>query len=172
MSCINFPAFNDRTAALLAKLSDNIVWLRLDNTQLSDEGLEAVGQLKQLVRLNLAGTGISSSGINKLKNLSHLEYINLTATKVNDAGLQTLASLPSLQQIYCWQSLMTEKWDDCFPEKQAIGSSRWWCRCKAMGEFLKSLLRINRVGGVYNIPLTLLRFSPYSKQNAAHFADV
>lgn len=109
LSCINFPAFDDRTAALLAKLSNNIVWLRLDNTQISDKTLEAVGQLKQLVRLNLAGTAISSAGIDQLKNLSHLEYINLTATKVDDAGLRMLASLPSLQQIYCWQSLITDK---------------------------------------------------------------
>ncbi|AXY78433.1 ribonuclease inhibitor [Paraflavitalea soli] len=108
VSCINFSAFDDRTAALLLKLSGNIVWLRLDNTRISDKTLEVVGQLKQLVRLNLVGTSITSAGIDALKNLSHLEYINLTATKVDDAGLRTLASLPALQQIYCWQSLITD----------------------------------------------------------------
>jgi len=127
VSCVNFPAFNDRTAALLAKLSGNIVWLRLDNTRISDKTLEVVGQLKLLVRLNLSGTGISATGIDQLKNLSHLEYINLTATKVNDAGLQSLASLPSLQQIYCWQSLITGKAMTAFrkskPSIQLVGGA-------------------------------------------------
>lgn len=107
VSAINFPAFNNTTAGLLAKLADNIVWLRLDHTQITDEGLAMVAQLKHLVRLNLAGTRIGSAGINELKNLSHLEYINLTATKVDDAGLQKLAQLPALQQVYCWRSQIT-----------------------------------------------------------------
>lgn len=109
ISCINTPSFNNVQAALLTKLADNIVWLKLDNTQITDEAMTQIAQLKNLVRLSLANTRISSAGLQKLKTLTNLEYINLIATKVDDAALQTLAGMPSLQQVYCWQSLITEK---------------------------------------------------------------
>jgi uncharacterized membrane protein len=107
LSCINYPAFSNAQAALLTKLAGNIVWLRLDNTQITDDALTSIAALKNLVRLNLANTRISSTGLAQLKALTHLEYINLIATKVDDTGLPTLAGIASLQQVYCWQSLIT-----------------------------------------------------------------
>lgn len=109
VSCVNAPAFGDEQAKLLTKLADNIVWLKLDHTRVTDAAMASVGQLKHLVRLNVSGTAVSSTGIAAFKELSYLEYLNLTATKVDDAGLRTLATLPVIQHIYCWQSLISAK---------------------------------------------------------------
>ncbi|WP_276484314.1 c-type cytochrome domain-containing protein [Paraflavitalea pollutisoli] len=109
VSCINAPGFGDEQVALLTRLADHIVWLKLDHTQVTDAALASVGQLKHLVRLDLSGTRVGPAGMPALKNLSYLEYLNLTATKIDDAGLRALVSLPALQHIYCWQSSVSAK---------------------------------------------------------------
>lgn len=107
ISCINYPAFDNAMAGLLVQLAENIVWLRLDNTKITDEALEGIGKLTKLVRLNLSGTAITTAGIGQLKTLQNLEYINIVNTKADDAGLLILSNIPSLKNIYCWNSLIT-----------------------------------------------------------------
>jgi uncharacterized membrane protein len=107
ISCINYPAFDNAMAGKLIQLADHIVWLRADNTSITDEALTAIGKLKNLVRLNLSGTGITSAGIARLKDLQNLEYINIVNTKADDAGLLILSEIPSLRNIYCWNSMIT-----------------------------------------------------------------
>lgn len=107
LSCINYPAFDNAMAGLLEQLADNIVWLRADNTKITDDALQAIGKLKNLVRLNLSGTTISTAGIAQLKSLKNLEYINLVNTKADDGALLILSNLPALKTVYCWNSLIT-----------------------------------------------------------------
>jgi len=107
VSAINYAAFDNSRIALLSELSDNIVWLRLDNTAISDEALSQIGKLKNLVRLNLGGTKISSAGIAFLQSLQNLEYINIVNTKVDDKALLILSKLPAIKNIYCWNTLVT-----------------------------------------------------------------
>ncbi|MEO5683230.1 MAG: c-type cytochrome domain-containing protein [Chitinophagaceae bacterium] len=117
ISCINYTGFNNSKMPLLLKLADNIAWLRLDNTAITDEALTQMAQLKNLVRLNLGETNISSPGIAKLKSLPNLEYINIINTKVNDDGLLALSGIASLKHIYCWGSQVTQKGIAIFKQK-------------------------------------------------------
>jgi hypothetical protein len=107
VSCINYPAFDNAMAGLLEQMADNIVWLRADNTRITDDAMQSIGKLKNLVRLNLSGTGITTAGIAQLKSLQNLEYINLVDTKADDGALLILTGLPALKSIYCWNSLIT-----------------------------------------------------------------
>lgn len=109
VSCINRPAFNDKDMPLLMKLAPNIVWLKLDNTAITDEALTQVAQMKNLVQLSVAGTNITTAGMVKLQHLSYLEYINIVQTKVDDGVLAACKAMPSLQHIYCWNALITPK---------------------------------------------------------------
>ena len=109
VSCINYTSFDNNKIPLLLKIADNIAWLKLDNTAITDEGVAQLAQLKNLVRLNLAETNSGSGGVSKLQTLNNLEYINLINTKVTDDGLLALSGVKSLKHIYCWNSLITQK---------------------------------------------------------------
>lgn len=119
VSAINYPAFDNSKVALLAELSDNIVWLRLDNTAVTDEALSQIGKLKNLVRLNVSGAQISSAGIASLQSLQNLEYINIVNTKVDDKALLILAKLPALKNIYCWNTLVTSSGVENFKKQKS-----------------------------------------------------
>ncbi len=119
VSCINYTGFDNSKIPLLLQIADNIAWLKLDNTAVTDEGIAQLAQLKNLVRLNLAETNTGSAGISKLQTLTNLEYINLINTKVSDDGLLSLSAIKSLKHIYCWNSLITQKGIDNFKQKNA-----------------------------------------------------
>lgn len=117
ISCINFPGFDNNMVSMLTPLADHIVWLRLDNTAITDEAMAGIGKLRKLVRLNLAGTSVSSNGIGSLSSLQHLEYINIVNTRVDDRGLLILSNIPSLKNVYCWNSRITDNGIALFKKK-------------------------------------------------------
>lgn len=117
ISCINFPGFDNNMLSLLAPLAEQIVWLRLDNTAITDEAMAGIGKLRKLVRLNLSGTAISSNGIEALKSLQYLEYINIVNTRVDDRGLLILSNISTLKNVYCWNSMITDNGITLFKKK-------------------------------------------------------
>jgi uncharacterized membrane protein/mono/diheme cytochrome c family protein len=100
--------FGDQQLALLAPLAQNIVWLDLGNTKLTDAGLAQVAAMPNLVRLHLQNTAVTDAGLAQLGKLAHLEYLNLYGTAVTDAGLAQLAPLKHLRSLYLWQTKATE----------------------------------------------------------------
>jgi len=107
ISAVNYPAFNDQTATLLQTLAPNIIWLKLDRTQLSDEAITRFAGFKNMLRLSISGTAVSGAGLSKLAQLPNLEYLNITGTKADDKGLLSVAAIPSMKRIYCWGSQVT-----------------------------------------------------------------
>lgn len=108
VSAVNAPGFGDGQSGLLTSLSEQIVWLKLGNTKITDGGVKELAKLKNLNKLHLEYTAITDAGLNDLKNLQYLEYLNLVGTKVTDAGLKTIAGSKSLKNIYVWNSAVTE----------------------------------------------------------------
>ena len=108
ISAINAGSFDDKQAALLAALAENIVWLKLGDTKVSDQTLAEIAKLKNLQKLHLENTAVTDAGLKNLKNLPYLEYINLVGTAVSDAGLKELAACKALKQVYLWQSKATD----------------------------------------------------------------
>ena len=104
---INARNLDDSKMSLLTNVSEQIVWLKLGSTKITDKSLSDISKLKNLTRLNLEHTMISDAGIAQLKDLKYLEYINLFDTKVSDAGIAALAELKALKKVYCWQTKVT-----------------------------------------------------------------
>lgn len=117
VSCVNYPQFDNSKTQLMLKLAENIAWLKLSHTAITDETLAQLPKLKNLVSLHLEGTAISTAGVSRLQPLSNLEYINIVQTKVDDEGLLALAGIKSLKHIYCWNSRVTQKGIDRFKQK-------------------------------------------------------
>ncbi|GAB3565419.1 ribonuclease inhibitor [Spirosoma luteolum] len=109
VSAVNNRTFNDAQAAALLRLRDQLVWLKLGSTELTDAGLAVVGQLKNLQKLQLQHTRITDAGLARLADLPNLEYLNLYGTATSDAGLASLARLPRLKTLYLWQTNVTEQ---------------------------------------------------------------
>ncbi len=107
VSAVNAHSLTDSQAASLTKLSQQIVWLKLSDTQITDATLEQVAKLKNLQKLHLEQTRITDAGLSQLKALPYLEYLNLYGTAITDAGLQQLAGLPALKTVYVWQTKAT-----------------------------------------------------------------
>ncbi|QKZ12125.1 c-type cytochrome domain-containing protein [Spirosoma sp. KUDC1026] len=107
VSAVNVRSFTDAQAAELTKLGEQIVWLKLGETNLSDAGLAQIGKLKNLQKLHLEQTKVTDAGLKYLTDLTNLEYLNLYGTSITDAGLVQLSGLKSLKTVYLWQTKVT-----------------------------------------------------------------
>lgn len=88
---------------LLLEEKDNIVWLNLSRTPITDDDLNTVKELNNLEKLRLDNTTISSAGINKLKALQKLKYLNLFGTTVKSNEITLEAD--SVKVVYPYQNI-------------------------------------------------------------------
>lgn len=109
VSAINAPTFSDAQVALLQKVADQVVWLKVGGTAVSDKAMKEISDLKHLNKLHLEHTAITDEGIARMGNMPNLEYLNLIGTKVSDASIKKLAEFKSLRSLYVWQSALTEE---------------------------------------------------------------
>lgn len=105
---VNARNFDDSKINLLTNLSEQIIWLKLGSTKISDKSLTEIAKLKHLTRLHLEHTAITDAGMAQLKDLPFLEYINLFDTQISDEGLKELSKLKNLKKVYCWQTKVTK----------------------------------------------------------------
>ncbi len=116
-SCVNAKGFNDENAKLLADLADQLAWLKLTDTKITDKGMGEISKLKNLIKLHLNHTAVTDKGIDNLLKLNNLEYLNLVGTTITDAGLEKLGQIKSLKNIYLWQSQVTKIGFETFKKK-------------------------------------------------------
>ena len=119
---LNGDHVDDGFLLQLQPLDQQIHTLNLARTKVSDDGLKAVENLKNLRRLHLENTKITDAGLTHLKNLTNLEYLNLYGTQVTDSGLSELEGLKNLRALYLWQTKVTpdgvEKLKKALPQCQ------------------------------------------------------
>ena len=77
----------------------NVTQVMLNNSGISDVGLEHLTGLTQLQTLSLQDTKVSDAGLEHLKGLTQLQELGLEATKVSDSGLEHLKGLTQLQRL-------------------------------------------------------------------------
>lgn len=98
----------DQQVNLLEKVAPQVYDLSLASTKVTDDGLKALEEMKNLRRLHLEKTSVGDSGLAHLKGLTNLEYLNLYHTSVTDAGVAQLEPLKKLKNVYLWQSKVTD----------------------------------------------------------------
>ena len=107
INMVNAPAFSDANMALLSKISTNIIWLDMSETNITDQAMPFLKNYPHLTRLSLDQTKVSDKGLVHLQALPRLKYLNLYGTKVTDQGLKLVADCKSLKSIYLWQTQVT-----------------------------------------------------------------
>ncbi len=108
VSAVNAPEFTDAKVALLTPLAEQIIWLKMGDTKITDAAMGEIAKLKNLNKLHLEYTAVTDAGLKNLQNLPYLQYLNLVGTKVTDAGLQSLGSLKAIKDVFVWKSGVTE----------------------------------------------------------------
>ena len=99
--------FGDEDLALLEPVAEQMAWLNLGRSAVTDEGMKHIKNLKNLSKLHLEKTAVTDDGLAHLSELNRLEYLNLYGTAVTDNGLEHLKNLESLNALYLWQSNAT-----------------------------------------------------------------
>lgn len=109
ISAVNTPGLNDEKMKLISKLAQQVTWLKLSNTKITDAGIKAISNCSNLVKLNIGGNAITNISCNTIKHFQNLETLNIVGTMMDDNGLMELGVMKSLKNIYCWQTKITEK---------------------------------------------------------------
>ncbi|MBA4853640.1 c-type cytochrome domain-containing protein [Emticicia sp. BO119] len=107
ISYINNSKFSDNQANIIANAPEQTLWLKLNDTQITDKTLIEVAKLTNLTRLHLEQTKITDSGLKELSTLKNLEYLNLIGTTISDKGINNLSSLKNLKKLYLWKTNVT-----------------------------------------------------------------
>lgn len=89
---------------ILMPLREQISWLDLSRSQLSDNDLEILSEFHNLTRLSLQNNDISDRTLHFVTSLNNLEYLNLYSTGITDEGLDQLKKLTNLKTLYIWQT--------------------------------------------------------------------
>lgn len=101
-------SFNDAQVKLLSPVSEQLTWLDLSRSGVTDAAAADLGGLGKLTKLHIENTAVSDATLAQLGKLANLEYLNLYGTKVTDAGLEHLKNLKKLKKLYVWQTGVTE----------------------------------------------------------------
>lgn len=94
---------------LLVKLKKQAVWLKINNTNLTDSQLAVIGQLTNLTRLDVSHTHITDKGLQYLQTLSNLQYLNLVGTNVSTNGIMQLKPLKNLHSLFVYQTAVNRQ---------------------------------------------------------------
>jgi len=94
---------------MLLEAREQITWLNLSGTTITNDDLEIVAQLPNLTRLRLDKTDVGNAGVTQLKALENLEYLNLFGTNVDNEVLEIVASLPNLKRLFAAQTKVTDE---------------------------------------------------------------
>ena len=92
--------FGDAELTKLESAGNDLLWLDLSRTSITDTGLKALAKMPNLEHLDLRGTAVGDDGVRALASLNHLHTLGLYGTRVTDAGLPALKGLPSLRRLY------------------------------------------------------------------------
>lgn len=108
--------------------------LHLDGTSVTDDGLELIGRLQDLEILNLKDTSITNAALARLKPMRNLKGLYLTRTRITDEGLAHLAGHSQLRTLILWDTQITDKG---LEHLQSLGNLQevilWGSRVTAQG---------------------------------------
>lgn len=84
----------------LGSVGNDLLWLDLSRTGVTDAGLKVLVKMPNLEHLDLRGTAVGDDGVRALAPLNNLKTLGLYGTRVTDAALEALRGLPSLRRLY------------------------------------------------------------------------
>lgn len=108
VNAINAKKISEKDLEGINAIKDQLVALKLSNTQVTDAFVAELIEFPRLINLQLGHTAITDKSLDALQNAPHLETLNVYGTAVTDAGILKLAKLKTLRNLYVWQSKVTD----------------------------------------------------------------
>lgn len=104
-----FQQITDDQINALQEINDQLVWLNLGHTPVTDAQLEGISRLNNLRVLYLNNTNVSDAGVAKLAPLEELRWLSLVGTSITDASIPTFEKFKNLTDLFLFQTKLTEK---------------------------------------------------------------
>ena len=104
VSCINMPAFTDGDLELLRSIAQQIVYLDLGGTQVTDALFERLRALPHLSVLKLDNTAITGGQMEGLQAMRYLHTLNLAGTRFTQEHFPLLLTLDPLRKVYLFNT--------------------------------------------------------------------
>ncbi len=98
----------DSAINLISQLKEQIVWLKLSDQSITDKHLAKLSSLTNVRKLWVDQTTITDAGLQHLISFKDLLYLNLNGTKVSAVGVETLQALRNLKEIYLFEIIFSE----------------------------------------------------------------
>lgn len=95
--------------ALLREIEEQLVWLNLSFTDITDSQLEEVSGLSNLRALYLNNTTVTDDGLEKLSPLAKLRLLSIVGTRATDRSIATFARLKNLNSLYLYKTNVTSE---------------------------------------------------------------
>ncbi|HVM87876.1 MAG TPA: c-type cytochrome domain-containing protein [Puia sp.] len=111
----NFVTANisNQDILLLLPVKNQLIWLNLNNKNITDSALSVLSQCTALTKLQLSNTNITDAGLSYLKTLGNLRSLSLVGTKITVSGIMQLKDLKDLQSIYLFRTGINKTgWDE------------------------------------------------------------
>jgi serine/threonine protein kinase/Leucine-rich repeat (LRR) protein len=130
----------------LAKNHPRLKVLIVNDTKITDTGLESLAALKDLVGLDVSETAVTSAGLRRLAGLTALESLSLQGTAVGNEGLKHLRDLKALRDLRLGRTRVTDAGLDNLQELTEL-RVLWLADNERIADAgLKALARLPRLG--------------------------
>lgn len=104
VSCINMPSFTDADMGLLDPVAEQIVYLDLGGTGVTDALFGRLMALPHLTVLKLDNTAVTGQQIDRLQALEYLHTLNLAGTRFEEEHFPLLLTIGSLRKAYLFNT--------------------------------------------------------------------
>ena len=92
----------------IQSIKKNITWLNLTDCMLNDNHLSYLSDFSNLTRLKIQKNPlVTNKGMEALQNLKNLTELNLYGTRVSNAALNALGQMESLKKLFLWNTRIT-----------------------------------------------------------------
>ena len=99
---------DDETLSRLASHGEAVSKLSLISSDITDDGLRHLSEMRNLRELILQKTAITGTGLAHLQSLPALEVLNLSHSTLNDSGAVHLLKMPSLKEVYVYNTAVSD----------------------------------------------------------------
>jgi uncharacterized membrane protein len=93
----------------LMGIKDQLIWLNLSNTTITDQQMSRLSGLDNLRVLYLNNTSVTDAGVLSISNLSELRLLNLVGTRITDNSIPALLKLKKLTNLFLYQTLVSKE---------------------------------------------------------------
>lgn len=89
---------------VLLSIKENVLWLSLEQNNISDQELKVISQFSNLQKLKLNNNPLTDDSMASIASLDNLESLNLYGTQITARSLETLSKMRNLKHLYAWQT--------------------------------------------------------------------